>query len=275
MFKISLIVTSISGYDNLLRLFDSLNRQTISKDQFEIILIDQSVNSSFKPLMNIYPEIDIHHFSHNVVSLSKIRNFGISKCNGSILAFPDDDCWYYPDTLDFVYKYFISNIYCQSLCGRIYDTNTNKNLVKNWPTKSTKVTKFNYYFLSSATTLFTKEKLLFNEDIGPGTKYGSCEDVDYFFKLLNSNNFYYDTNLKILHPDMNVQELSLKKSMNYGLGFGYFFKNNLTTYNLFLFLTSLLYLLFRTFFYFIIFEFKYAKVLIYSFYGRILPFFII
>ena len=273
MNKISLIVTTINNYENIFRLFSSLRTQIIPKKNFEIIFIDQSMSKKFSDLINIFSDLNIYYYAHEIDSLSKIRNFGVLKSHGNIYAFPDDDCWYYPDTLYYVYNYFIQKPDCKSLCGRIFDKVNNKNLVKKWPNKNTVVNSWNYYFLASATTLFTKNKFLFNETIGPGTKYGSCEDVDYFFKLTKFNNFEYDTRINILHPDMNAYELSENKSFNYGLGFGFFFKNNLTPINFILYITSLLYLLYRIFKYLLFCKFKYSRVLIYSFSGRISPFF--
>jgi glycosyltransferase involved in cell wall biosynthesis len=273
MNKISLIVTTINSYENLYRLFNSLRHQTLPKKYFEIIFIDQSVSNNLHNLIFTFSDLSINYLPHKIDTLSKIRNYGISNSKGNIIGFPDDDCWYYPETLLNVYNHFNSNTDCISLCGRIFDKNTNTNLVKKWPSKNTIVNSWNFYFLASATTLFTKNKLYFNEEIGPGTKYGSCEDVDYFFKLMKNKFFFYNINIIVMHPKMNAHELSEYKSLNYGLGFGYFFKNNFTPINFILYITSLIYLVYRIVKYLITFKIKYARVLIYSLFGRISPLF--
>ena len=272
-YKISLITTSLNNDNNLIRLFNSLNNQTIPKEYFEIILIDQSNNTRFHYLIDQFKHLQIKYFVHNIDSLSKIRNYGILNSKGNILAFPDDDCWYYPTTLNDVLFFFNSSKQCNSLTGRIYDTKNKKNIVKKWPIFSTKINKFNYYFLSSATTLFTKNKILFNEKLGPKTKFGSCEDVQFFYDLLKFNNFYYSPTINVMHPDMIAYEKTLTKSYNYGMGFGYFIRNNFNLFNFILYILSLSYLISRMLFNLFSFKFNNAKSLFSSLKGRIFGFF--
>ena len=75
------------------------------------------------------------------------RNFGLQMATGDIVGFPDDDCIYYPDTLNNILSFFLDPEFkCyDAVLGQIYDNNNHQPLIKNWPQKKSKVTKYNFY----------------------------------------------------------------------------------------------------------------------------------
>lgn len=88
---ISVIIPTYERKEALCRLLDSLNRQTIPAQDFEVIVVDDGSN---------YPiqEIGISSFSYNFLFIrqsnqgaTKARNNGAVQSKGEILVFIDDD----------------------------------------------------------------------------------------------------------------------------------------------------------------------------------------
>jgi len=203
--------------------------------KIEIIIIDQSDSDEIKNVCNIYNKKNnpfIIYKRSNNLGLSLNRNFGLQMATGDIVGFPDDDCIYYPDTLNNILSFFLDPEFkCyDAVLGQIYDNNNHQPLIKNWPQKKSKVTNFNFYKLSSSITLFCKKNNMnFNESMGVGAKFGSCEDVEYIYKMLVSRGkIFYCPNVKVWHPEINFNEVSLKRVESYASGLGYFITNGIT-----------------------------------------------
>ena len=54
-------------------------------------------------------KLNIIHKNFSFKGLSRARNYGIALANSNILAFPDDDCYYKPNTLKNVNIHFAKN----------------------------------------------------------------------------------------------------------------------------------------------------------------------
>ena len=117
-----------------------------------------------------------------------------------------------------------------AILGQIYDNNNRQPIIKNWPQKKLKVTIFNFYKLSSSITLFCKKnKVKFNESMGAGATFGSCEDTDYIYNMLVlKKKLIYCPNVKVWHSEINYNEVSLKRVESYASGLGYFITNGIT-----------------------------------------------
>lgn len=167
----------------------------------------------------------------NDLGLSLNRNFGLQFATGDIIGFPDDDCTYYPDTLENILNCFLDVKFKNNdaVLGQIFDNHTHQPIIKSWPQKNTKVTIFNFYKLSSSITLFCKKnKMKFNESMGAGTKFGSCEDTDYIYNMLVlKKKLIYCPSVKVWHPEINYNEASLKRVESYASGLGYFIANEI------------------------------------------------
>jgi len=203
--------------------------------KIEIIIIDQSDSDEIKNVCNIYNKKNnpfIIYKRSNNLGLSLNRNFGLQMATGDIVGFPDDDCIYYPDTLNNILSFFLDPEFkCyDAVLGQIYDNNNHQPLIKNWPQKKSKVTNFNFYKLSSSITLFCKKNnRSFNESMGVGAKFGSCEDAEYIYQMLVSRGkIFYCPNVKVWHPEINFNEISLKRVESYASGLGYFITNRMT-----------------------------------------------
>lgn len=161
--------------------------------------------------------------------LSINRNIGIKNIKSGIVAFPDDDCIYYKDTISNVIKYFEDNPLVDVVLGRIYERRTKKNIIKNWPDHAVKINKLNFYKFSSSITIFLrcKPEILFDERLGAGSAYGSCEDPDFLYRLLKKGKrIAYSPTIDIWHPFPNQSTISLKKVFLYARGLGGFIRKD-------------------------------------------------
>lgn len=221
----SLIVATLGRKEEIACLLNSLTDQTIGSENFELILVDQNTDIDLRPILELFSaKLKIIHVKSNKLGLSLNRNIGLSVAKGKYICFPDDDCTYYPDTLYTAYKY-LERSDCFSALGAIRDRIKRTDIFHKWPSAETPVTKRNFLNLHSSITLFTKaNELRFNEDLGAGQYFGSCEDNDYILRLIsNYGDCQYFPDIEVWHPPPSISNTSKAKNYSYGLGYGAFF----------------------------------------------------
>jgi GT2 family glycosyltransferase len=96
---LSLILASYGRADDIGRLVASLAAQT--ERSFELIVVDQNLDERVKPHVDRARQLglDVQHLRLTRPNLSAARNRGLAAARGEWVAFPDDDCWYEPETL--------------------------------------------------------------------------------------------------------------------------------------------------------------------------------
>lgn len=222
--KISLIVTSRDGIENIRRLFSSiLYQKEILLENIEIIFADQG---------SMYSEISLFSSRLNIIykkiepsSLSSARNQVISDSQGNIIGFPDDDCWFHELFFRDLIQYFTKNPSTPMLVCNIYDPTTNHYYGKR-PKINTALNSNNIYHFPSSINMFinlnivNKSNIYFNEKLGVGTKWGAGEDVELAFRI-NSKYYksHYDGLMNVYHPANRAVETP-NKAYYYGLGTG-------------------------------------------------------
>lgn len=93
--QISVIVPSYKPQDYIFECLESLVKQTLSKDLWEVIIILNGCNEPWYSMLNDY--IKSHNF-HNarliqtdIAGVSNARNIGLDKAQGEYITFIDDD----------------------------------------------------------------------------------------------------------------------------------------------------------------------------------------
>src|SRR5688572_9200211 len=105
---ISAVVATYRRRDELKRLFDSVLANSIAN--IELIVVDQNQDGLLDAVIQEYnTRLDILHLKMEVPNQSKARNFGATKAKYPVICFPDDDCWFEPDSLRKVQSYFDKN----------------------------------------------------------------------------------------------------------------------------------------------------------------------
>ncbi|MCL1145220.1 glycosyltransferase [Shewanella marinintestina] len=242
----SLILPTLGRKKDLIRFVSSLRFAAEKVDnKLELIVIDQN-DKSFElkeVLESLHCSFDIIYIHSDIKGLSYNRNLGLKVCKGKYIAFPDDDCTYYPDTLKVVLDILNSGSNIDFIAGQIVDIKTNQKIIKNWPDVIKNISFLNYYFLSSSITIFAKfdKNDSFDVTLGAGGQFGSCEDPDFLYtKLLKGKKGIYYPSVKVWHPIPDFGSIDNVKVFNYASGFGYFIRKNISIIN-FLFLLLLLF----------------------------------
>lgn len=222
--KVSLIVATINRVTEVELFLNAMLYSTYKK--FDIFLIDQNKDERLDKVISKYSSrLEIFHIKSSVKGLSYNRNIGMKMATGDILAFPDDDCTYYPDTLEKVMLKFQSDN-VDFISGRIFDREKKISVIKNWPTSPKEITMMNFYSLSSSITIFAKVKqndsIRFDENLGVGTIHGSCEDPDFLVALLKRGlRGVYVPSVEVNHPIPDACNTPMSKRISYAAGFGF------------------------------------------------------
>ncbi|CAK0730250.1 TPA: glycosyltransferase [Escherichia coli] len=263
--KIHLLMPTIGRAEEIEKFISSVNKNNAS---VQLLIADQNEVGFLEP-KKLYEcaknqNIDMHYFHSEQKGLSRNRNFLLSKLDAheGIIAFPDDDCLYYEDTLDLVMSFFENNPSVDVLLGCIYDREYDRYLFKKWPRKSVVVNYLNVYFMSSSITIFVRKpnQQKFDQALGAGAVYGSCEDPDYLYSLLKKGcKIVYEPSIQVWHPAPDYHQISLSKVYSYAKGFGYFIRKDIDVYKSILLVLLISKKLFQLIFRFKHFPIKYFR----------------
>ena len=202
---VSLILATVDRTEEVKRFLESLESQTY--DNVELIVVDQNLDDRLVPILKPYRgHFPILHL-RSERGLSRARNVGLKHISGDIVAFPDDDCWYPPDLLERVIRFFREHPDIDGLTGCSRDETGRLSNLK-WDNAGGFVNKFNVWKRAVSYTIFLKSVVirktgLFDEKlgVGAGTPWGAGEEMDYLLRALeNGARIYYDPNLVIFHP---------------------------------------------------------------------------
>jgi len=231
--KFSLILATVGRTEELARFLEHLDQQTYRN--FELITVDQNPDGILDSLIRQYQERlpTIHLRSKQ--GLSRARNVGLQRVSGDVVAFPDDDCWYAPDTLVRVALAFQANPECDGLTGRAAD-DCRPGAFGWFPKKSGWVDKRNVWRRGISTAIFLRATVIravgpFDESLGIGSQNGklSGEETDYLIRAIDSGfRIYYRPELLVFHPDpaSAYDSALIKKSYGYSVGCGHVLKKH-------------------------------------------------
>lgn len=236
----SLIMATYNRKQEVESFIISLLSQTFDINQVELFIIDQNKENFLDETVKKYTgRLNIVHIKSDVIGSSVSRNLGITNAKGKIIAFPDDDCEYYPDTLNSVYNLFSSQKDIDTIFGRVFDRKSHQNIIRNWPNQQKYINEINFFFLYTCITVFTKNKeITFDLALGPNTLFGAYEDADYILSLVKSKSkkAIYSPSIEVNHPKLDIDTMNITKLTSYGRGFGAFCRKNISPYIFFLFL---------------------------------------
>jgi GT2 family glycosyltransferase len=226
--KFSLILATVGRTVELCRFLEHLAQQTYGN--FELIVVDQNPEGVLEPLIRQYQDrFPLLHL-RSERGLSRARNVGLQRFFGDIVAFPDDDCWYAPDTLEKIAHVFYENSNYDGFTGRGVDDSRPADYVF-FSRRSGWVNKKNVWRSGTSFSIFLRASVIravgpFDESLGVGSESGkhSAEEVDYLIRAIGSGfRIYYCPDLCIFHP-YPVPTYScdlIKRGYRYSVGFGH------------------------------------------------------
>ncbi|MBB4955439.1 GT2 family glycosyltransferase [Agrobacterium vitis] len=191
--------------------------------------MDQNEDDRLVSLVETFgADFPIRHL-RSARGLSKARNVGMAAAKGDIIAFPDDDCWYRPDTIATVHAVFGRDPALQAATGRTLDAEGH---VSVSPTglAPCAITRDNFLSCGNSNGIFIKANLLksignFDEKLGVGaqTPFQSGEEADLLLRAAASGAklIYYPE--VIVHHDQVVASDNpkrIERAAKYGAGFG-------------------------------------------------------
>lgn len=234
--KFSLILPTLNRCNFIKECLDSLVEQKYKN--FEVIIIDQSYDELTKSLVEDYKGIlNIIYKKVSFKGLSKARNVGIKLSNGSYIVLLDDDARYSKDYLEEANKIIDKNINEKIiLSGKIIDDSIDEEFIKYGNVKNEQVlNKKNIFKVClSAALIIDKKDIIqvggFDERLGVGAFFGSAEESDLIFNLIDHGyKIIYSSKMIVYHlkPKDTYDYSFIKKKYSYALGLGAFFKKHI------------------------------------------------
>lgn len=246
---ITLIVTVISRTDPLERLLQSLKQQYYTK--FSIVIVDQNAQGELDCLLKSFTSLTLTHVYCSPSGVSRARNVGLQYAKGDIIVFPDDDCWYEPNTLAAAVDFFREYPSCAALLGSWVES------AKQYPpaTSTVPLTRYSAFAGSETYVQFYRREVVqavgdFDTTLGPGTglPWGCGEDTDYVLRAI-ARNFCVKRapSVKVHHPrpalSAPLEPHLLQKYTNYALGRMYLLRKH--TFPLWFKLANVMYPMWR------------------------------
>lgn len=122
-FKISVIICSYNRADYIINAIDSLYRQTLSKDAFEVFVVDNNsidnTGERVQAYRTTHPRFHLHYLTESRQGASFARNTGAAFAQSPLLCFMDDDAVAEEDYLERIVSFFETHPDATGLGGRI------------------------------------------------------------------------------------------------------------------------------------------------------------
>lgn len=189
--KLSLVLATYGRADELGRCLESLTAQ--DDRNFEILVMDQNPDVRLVGPIGHFQKrgLAIRHERLPKPGLSEARNAGLRIAAGEVIGFPDDDCWYEPQTIANMRRAFLED---QSLSGGVADWveqtsgGGNAHGRDDLPLSLDAWRDFRGGAASSIALFFKRDLLRdlngFDERLGVGKWYGAGEETDLVLRAL-------------------------------------------------------------------------------------------
>lgn len=224
---LSLVTCTLGRKRVLVRLLDSLSVQ--DDKRFELILVDQNEPGFLDELVAPYAATVRIRRLHTAKGLSLGRNAGLAQVQGSIVGFPDDDCWYRPGTVAEIIGAFEAGPTKDFITGRTLDA---QGVPSVSPTlaNSAAITRDNYLQCGNSNAIFARFAAVqelggFDERLGVGaqTPFQSGEEGDLLLRGVAAGmDMRYLPQLSVHHDQVDRGDIAsyVGRARKYGPGFG-------------------------------------------------------
>lgn len=184
---VSLVIATLGRREELARLLESLETQTFRP--FQVVIVDQNPPGYLDGVIAPHAAtLDLAVVACEPKGVSSARNLGLERACGDLVAFPDDDCRYAPQTLERVAGLFAANPGMDGLVvawGEEFSGDAA-------PAAMEPVSRTGAFRNAGALVQFYRREAIgdvrFDPTLGPGTglPYGCGEDTDFLLRMLGN-----------------------------------------------------------------------------------------
>lgn len=196
----------------------------------DLIIVDQNTDGRLVGIESLAREgLGVRRVSSER-GLSRARNVGIKIAQGTLVGFPDDDCWYFPGTLAELLRLAKDNSAYSFFSGRIEDPEGRNCLLSDWPVSRLEISMAVTRRTICSSSLFCRAEVLrdlggFDEDLGVGAKFGAMEEVDIARRWLEGGRRgLYCPEIRVGHPSIEQlpEDKRRLREYSYARGYGYY-----------------------------------------------------
>lgn len=209
-------------------LFESLEAQSFR--DFEVVVVDQNADARAGTPETEGWSFPIRHLrTPREAGASRARNTGFAEARGSVVLFPDDDCWYPPSFL----AHALGRLEAHGadvLAGRAADPTTGRDINGRFEPAVTRIDRDNVWTTGIEWVVLFKREVLeavagYDSGIGVGaaTPWQSCEAQDIMLRALAAGFVcVFDPSVFGHHAELDIRDASmLRKGRAYARGFGH------------------------------------------------------
>jgi glycosyltransferase involved in cell wall biosynthesis len=229
---LTLVVTTIGRPADLRRLLASVEASTAAAS-VELVVCDQSEDGSCAAVLAESGTPVRWQVTTSGRGASVGRNAGLLIATAPLVGFPDDNCWFPPDTLQRVIDALTADAGLAGLSGQQRTVDGRPSMLR-WLPSPGPVTRDNFMRTSIMSTMFFRRDVLdrvgpFDEGMGVGSAgwYGAGEESDLLLRVLaEGGRVHYDPELVVLQDETrdDADPAFVRKMLRYGCGNGHLWR---------------------------------------------------
>lgn len=184
--RMSLIVATVGRTDEVWRFLTSILAQSVS--DVEVVVVDQNGDARLSPIIAKARSagLTVRHLMQEERNVSRARNAGVHAAAHSIVAFPDDDCWYEPDVVERVLELFVCDPELTGVAARWMERPGAQ--LDSYQLSWRVMRRFKEINMSSIQLFFRRDAVLelggFDESLGVSRWFGAGEDTDLVMRCV-------------------------------------------------------------------------------------------
>jgi glycosyltransferase involved in cell wall biosynthesis len=217
-----------------------MGRMVVPPDlQWEILVIDNNSNDNTRQIVDAFTQsskLDVRYIWEPRLGKCLALNTGIKHARGEMLGFIDDDILPEKDWLVVIRREFSADARLGLITGRVelYDPTDLPMTIRRHAERSEITTLDQVFDLPVGCNFAIRQGLVsrvgrFDPEFGPGGKFGSAEDLDFFYRAWRAGEkLAYDPSLFVFHAHgRKSPEEGLKLRCSYIVGRGAFYAKHI------------------------------------------------
>ncbi len=234
---ISVVIPTLGRIESLKNTLHSLEEQTLPRERFEVIVVDNSRQGEARAVIENYisgSEINIRYCHEPVPGKSRAMKKGIREARGEFIAATDDDCLPTEGWLQATLDGFRSepeDVYC--IVGKVVPFDGDTKMYTTVGEERTSRTIYQSWFarvrcgtIGNGSNVAYR-RMAFDEYgdflsfLGPGSPFHSAEETEFFYRLLKDGKkiVFYPDSLVFHNPGRSEKENhGRERGTQYALG---------------------------------------------------------